>query len=185
MSEEIAMKQECDNFTKEFVEGIETMLENPSQIVNEVLKNAWETYPQGLSYFINYYMYTGQIDNYINSFLVSGYYSWFLEHLIDFELESAKFQKRLLDFNNRMEDEDNYGDSWIGFELSVFDLVLTDNTLLYGKQRNTKDILDLFIRFFVLANSGTWSVTTSLCLNKSFSDLQAVAFPKGSLVSTS
>jgi len=43
MSEEIAMKQECDNFTKEFVEGIETMLENPSQIVNltEVLKKLW------------------------------------------------------------------------------------------------------------------------------------------------
>jgi len=148
MSEEIAMKEECDNFTKEFVDGIETLLQNPNQIVNltEILKNLWETYPQGLSYFINYYMYKSQIDNFINSFLVSTYYEWFLEHLVDFELQSAKFQKRLLEFNNRM--EENYL-SWIEFELDIFDVVLTDNTLLYGKQRNTKDILDLFISLFI------------------------------------
>uniref|UniRef100_A0A6C0B0C1 Uncharacterized protein n=1 Tax=viral metagenome TaxID=1070528 RepID=A0A6C0B0C1_9ZZZZ len=151
MSEEIAMKQECDNFTKSFVEHIETILENPSQILNltEVLQNLWKTYPQGLSYYINYYMYTGKIDTNINSFLVSGYYSWFLEHLIDFELQSEEFQKELKKFNSDMEDEDNYGYSWIEFEIDLFDLVLTDNTLLYGKERNTKDILDLFINLFI------------------------------------
>jgi len=149
MSEEIAMKEECDNFTKSFVEGIETMLENPSQIVNltEVLKKLWETYPQGLSYYINYYMYTGQIDKYIKPIIVGGFYSQFLEHLIDFELQSEEFQEQLETFNNLMEEKYEY--SWIGFELSVFDLVLTDNTLLYGKQRDTKDILDLFISLFI------------------------------------
>jgi hypothetical protein len=58
--------------------------------------------------------------------------------------------------------EENYL-SWIEFELDIFDVVLTDNTLLYGKERDTKDILDLFISLFITSfrNPGIASTVSS------------------------
>ena len=149
--EEIAMKTDSDNFIKDYVLDIETLLQNPHQIppefLTDIFKKLWETYPQGLSYFMNYYMYKGKVDEHINAFLVDGFYTQFLEHFIDFLLNSNEFKERLAKFN--IEKNAIYGHSWQEFTLEVFDLVTTDNTLLYGKQRNTKEILDLFINFFI------------------------------------
>ena len=149
---EIAMKTDSDNFIKDYVLDIENLLQNPDQIPREFLtdifKELWKTYPQGLSYFMNYYMYKGKVDEHINAFLVDGFYTQFLEHFIDFLLNSNEFKERLAKFNS--EKNTKYGEFiWQEFTLNVFDLVLTDNTLLYGKKRNTTEILDLFIKFFI------------------------------------
>lgn len=159
--EEIEMKQDSDNFTQSYVQYLETLLENPVQnphIVNlpKIFKKLWETYPAGLSYFMNYYINTNKVDDYIDHFLVAGFYAQFLEHFIDEQMQSIEFNTRLSSFNTIMESKYDY--LWLGFELCVFDLVV-DNKLLYGKVRTTKDQLDLLIRFFI-ASFGNSSIAS-------------------------
>jgi hypothetical protein len=159
-ADELAMAKAKTMFVEKILAvKLKEILQNPDNpkyagivFTTEIFKILWRIYPQGLSYFMNYYLYNTKIDKNVDETLVNSYFGQFMENFIEYPLKSDIFTVHCNAFNTKM--GSIYG-NWTDLDLEVlevYDLNTSNGMHLHEYLANTlslKEKLDIFVKFFI------------------------------------